>query len=214
MRQWRRWPVLLAVLAALAAVWWAAPAAEASVGVGVQAAPVRLSGAARAGQSYQLPALAVINTGSQPEAITVRVQRIMPGPGRAVPATWVHIPGQGVRVPPHAEASIPLGLSVPRSAKPGDYLTELVAYGSAAVRAGAAHLGAAAATKLEFRVTTAPAGLYWFVPGWAGWAALWLFLLALLAVAGTAAWRAGLRLRLVRSTAGRRPADPPWSRHA
>ena len=213
MRQQRRWPVLLAVLAALVAVWWAAPPAQASVGVGVQAAPVRLSGAARAGQSYQLPALAVINTGSQPEAITVRVQRIMPGPGRAVPATWVHITGQGVRVPPHAEASIPLGLSVPRSAKPGDYLTELVAYGSAAVRAGAAHLGAAAATKLEFRVTAGPAGLLGFVPGWAGWAGGWLFLLALLAVAGTAARRSGLRLRLVRSTAGGQPADLPWSRH-
>jgi hypothetical protein len=214
MRQWRRWPVLPAVLAALVALWVAAPAARASVGVGVQAAPVRLAGVARAGQSYQLPALAVINTGSQPETITVRVQRIMPGPGRAVPAAWVHITGQGVRVAPHAEASIPLGLSVPGGAKPGAYLTELVAYGSAAVRAGAANLGAAAATKLEFRVAADPAGLFWFVPGRAGWAALWLFLLALLALAGTAAWRSGLRLRLVRSTAGRRPRDPPWSRHA
>jgi hypothetical protein len=221
-RQRRRWPVLTAVLLALAVVWWAAPVAQASVGVGVQAAPVRLAGAAQAGQSYQLPALAVINTGSQPEVITVRVERILPGPGRAVPPGWVHVTGQGVQVAPHAEASIPLGLSVPGGAKPGAYLTELVAYGSAVVRAGAANLGAAAATKLEFRVSADPKGLFWFVPGWAGWTLLWLFLLALLVLAVTIAWRSGLRLRLVRTAAsrrritatGRRPADPPWRRHA
>lgn len=214
MRQHRRWPVLTAVLLALAAVMWSAPPAQASVGVGVQAAPVRLAGTARAGQSYQLPALAVINTGSQPEAITIRVQRILAGPGRAVPPTWVHVTEQGVRVAPHAEASIPLGLSVPGGAKPGAYLTELVAYGSASIRAGAAHLGAAAATKLEFRVTADPRGLFWFIPGWAGWTLLWLFLLALLTAAVAIGWKRGLRLRLVRTAAGRRPADPPWSRHA
>lgn len=214
MRPRRLWPALPTVLLALAALWWGAPAAQASVGVGVQAAPVRLAGAAQAGQSYQLPALAVINTGSQPEAITVRVERILPGPGRAVPPGWVHVTGQGTQVAPHAEASIPLGLSVPGGAKPGAYLTELVAYGSAAIRAGSANLGAAAATKLEFRVTAAPAGLFWFVPGWAGWTALWLFLLAVLAAVAVIAWRSGLRLRLVRTPAGRRPAEPPWSRHA
>src|SRR5580693_6237285 len=106
MRQRRRWRPS-AVLLALAAVWCSAPAAQASVGVGVQAAPVRLAGAAHAGQSYQLPALSVINTGSQAESITVRVERILPGPGRAVPPAWVHVPDQGVRLPPHAEASIP-----------------------------------------------------------------------------------------------------------
>ncbi len=214
MRQRRRWPVPSAVLLALAAIWCSAPAAQASVGVGVQAAPVRLAGVAQAGQSYQLSALAVINTGSQPEAITVRVERILPGPGRPVPPAWVHVPGQGVRVAPHAEASIPLGLSVPGGAKPGAYLTELVAYGSAAVRAGAANLEAAAATKLEFRVTADPGGVFWFIPGWAGWALLWLFLFALLAAAGMVAWKAGLRLRVVRTAAGRRPAEPPWRRHA
>jgi hypothetical protein len=228
--QRRRWPVLSAVLLALAVVWWAAPAAQASVGVGVQAAPVRLAGVAQAGQSYQLPAVAVINTGSQPEVITVRVERILPGPGRAVPPAWVHVTGQGVQVAPHAEASIPLGLSVPGGAKPGAYLTELVAYGSAVVQAGEANLGAAAATKLEFRVTADPRGFFWFVPGWAGWTLFWLFVLALLAVTVTIAWRSGLRLRLVRTAAGGRPtiaagrppttatgrppADPPWSRHA
>jgi hypothetical protein len=214
MRQRRRWQVPSVVLLALATVWYWAPAAQASVGVGVQAAPVRLAGTAQAGQSYQLPALSVLNTGSQTEAITVRVERILPGPGRAVPPAWVHVADQGVRVAPHAEASIGLGLSVPGGAKPGAYLTELVAYGSAAVRAGSANLGAAAATKLEFRVSADPGGLFWFLPGWAGWALLWLFLAALLAAAVTVAWKSGLRLRVVRHPAGRRPADPPWSRHA
>jgi hypothetical protein len=214
MGQRRRWPVLTVALLALATVWWAAPAAQASVGVGVQAAPVRLAGAAQAGHTYQLPALAVINTGSQPETITVRVERILPGPGRTVPPAWVQVASHGVQVAPHAEARIPIGLSVPGGAKPGAYLTELVAYGSAAVRAGAANLGAAAATKLEFRVTADPKGLFWFIPGWAGWVLLGLFLIALLVVAAAIAWRSGLRLRLVRTAAGGRPADPPWSRHA
>ncbi|HEY6278835.1 MAG TPA: hypothetical protein VIX86_21185 [Streptosporangiaceae bacterium] len=210
----RRWQVPSAVLLALAGVWLAAPAAQASVGVGIQAAPVRLAGVAHAGQSYQLPAVSVINTGSQPESITVRVQRILTGPGRAVPPAWVQIPGQGVRLAPHAEASIPLSLSVPGGAKPGGYVTELVAYGSASVQAGGASLGAAAATKLEFRVVADPGGLFWFIPGWVSWAALWLFLLALLAAAVTVAWKSGLRLRVTHDTPDRRATDPRWSRHA
>src|SRR5215471_19019994 len=64
-------------------------AAQASVGVGIQSGPVRLSGVAHPGQSVALPSVAVVNAGTRPESIRVVVQRDPRGGGRPVPASWV-----------------------------------------------------------------------------------------------------------------------------
>ena len=86
----RRWlAVPLAVPVAFAVFSLFLPAAQASVGVGVQATPVRLGNVAHAGGSYALPPVYVINTGSQPEKISVRVERLSKGTGRVVPPSWV-----------------------------------------------------------------------------------------------------------------------------
>src|SRR5215469_11088084 len=64
----------------------AAPAAAyASVGVGVQAGPVQLVGAAHPGGTYTLPPVYVVNTGTDPESLAIRIERISPGTGRTVP---------------------------------------------------------------------------------------------------------------------------------
>src|SRR5713226_4691549 len=136
-----------------AVVFWGFPAAaEASVGVGVQAGPVRLAGAAHPGGSYQLPPVYVVDTGTEPESVRVRVQRLSPGPGRAVPPSWVHATGPGLQLAAHQGARIPLELVVPAGARPGRYLSDVVVAASAAVSAGRANLGVGAATKLEFTV--------------------------------------------------------------
>jgi hypothetical protein len=58
--------------------------AQASVGVGIQAGPVRLSGVAHPGQSVALPSVSVVNAGTRPESV-----RVMGGtrgaPGGPVP---------------------------------------------------------------------------------------------------------------------------------
>ena len=56
--------------------------ASASIGVGVQANPVSLTGTAHPGASYTLPSLYIVNTGTQAESMSVRVvRRTGAGPG-------------------------------------------------------------------------------------------------------------------------------------
>jgi hypothetical protein len=188
-------PVVSAALVSLAMT------SEASVGVGVQAGPVLLTSAAHPGGSYALPAVYVVNTGTQPEVISIRIDRLSHGSGRAVPPSWVHA-GPSVRLTAHQAARISLQLVVPADARTGAYLSDVVAAGSGAISAGNANLGVAAATKLEFRVAPGPAGagLWPAVPGWLAWA-LGGLLLAALAVA--ALRRAGIRIRIERTAAER-----------
>jgi hypothetical protein len=197
----RRWlAVPLAVPAAFAVFSLFLPAAQASVGVGVQAAPVRLGNVAHAGGSYALPPVYVINTGTQPEKISVRVERLSKGTGRAVPPSWIQATGSGVQLSPRQSARLPLELVVPGGAKPGRYLSDVVVGGSAVISAGRANLGVAAATRLEFSVAPgSPPGFFPFGPSWMWWAAIGLLVLAL---AITGARRSGVRIRIERTPSG------------
>ena len=155
-------------------------AAQASVGVGIQAGAVRLSGVAHPGQSVALPGVSVVNSGSHPESIRLSVQRISKGPGRAVPASWIQFGAPVVQLGPKHAMRVSLELVVPAGAKPGAYLSDIVATGSVAeASTGRASLGAAAATLLEFRVAPSAApGFWWSVFTQALWALLILIALA------------------------------------
>ena len=202
----RRWlAVPLAVPVAVAAFSVFGPAAQASVGVGVQASPVRLGNVARAGGSYALPAVYVLDTGTEPEAISVGVEQ-MPGvAGRRVPHSWVKDNAPGLRLSPRQSARVPLQLAVPAGARPGQYRGAIVVTGSAVVSAGRANLGVAAATVLEFSVAPgAPPGLWPFPPSWMWWILGGLMVLGLLLAAG---YRSGLRVQIERTAAlARAPA--------
>lgn len=205
----RRWLALpLAVLGAFAVSSIFDPAAQASIGIGVQATPVSLGNVANAGGSYELPPLYVLDTATQAEEITVRVVRLSNGTGRAVPPSWVRATGPGVQLAPRQSARIPLQLVVPNGAKAGRYLSDIVVTGSAVISAGRANFGVAAATKLEFSVAPgSPPGWWPFGPSWMWWTAIGLLVLAL---AVTGARRSGVRIRIertatsiARATAGR-----------
>ena len=165
----RRWlAVPLAVPVAFAAFSGFLPAAQASVGVGVQAAPVRLGSVARAGGSYALPPVYVVDTGTQAESISVKVERLHAEAGRDVPSAWVRDTGPGLRLSPHQSARVPLELVVPGGARPGRYLSDIIVNGSAVTSVGKANLGVAAATALEFSVAPgAPPAP--FLPTWTWW---------------------------------------------
>ncbi len=194
----RRWLALsLAVPIAFAALSVFLPAAQASVGVGVQAAPVRLGNVARPGGSYALAPVYVLDTGTQPESVSVRVERLANGTGRGVPQAWVRDTAGGLRLSPEQSAQIPLELDVPDGARPGRYLSDIVVTGSSVLSVGRANLGAAAATALEFSVAPGAPPVP-FLPTWTWWLLGSLVALGL-AVAGL--HRSGLRVRIERPTA-------------
>jgi hypothetical protein len=174
-------------------------AAQASIGVGIQAGPVRLAGAAHPGGSYALPAVYVVNTGTQDESLSIRIERLSSGPARSVPAAWIR-PGAAVQLSHNASARIPLQLVVPGTAKPGQYLTDVVVKGSAGLSGGSANLAVAAATKLEFEVAPGVVSGSWFaVPSW-----LWpgIGVVLLIAAAAGVARKLGLRVQIDRVSAG------------
>jgi len=189
-------------------------AAQASIGVGIQAGAVRLSGAAHPGESVALPGVAVVNSGTHPESIRLSVQRLSKGPGRVVPASWIHFGSPFVQLAPKHAARVPVELVVPAGAKPGAYLSDVVATGSSAEQASVGHasLGAAAATLLVFRVTPGA------VPGF--WSSvftqtLWaLLILIVLAAAVLVVRRTGIRVRVERKAVGYGTADDVGGWHA
>ncbi len=197
----------LPIAALLVAVW---PAATyASVGVGVQTGPVRLSGVAHAGGRYALPPVFVVNTGTQPESVAIAIERISPGTGRTVPPAWISASSAPVRLAHEQSARIPLSLTVPANARPGRYFSDVVAKGTAPLATGGANLGVAAATSLEFTVVPGVVASGWAnVPGW-----LLPYVAAVIvaAAAMVVVRRTGIRIRVergpVRAGAGGRRDD-------
>jgi hypothetical protein len=200
-------PVVLA--GALVAV---PQAAQASVGVGIQAGPVRLPGVAHPGERVALPPVSVVNAGTKRESIRLGVQRSAQGGGRPVPPSWIHPGVPFVRLAPRRATRISLELVVPADAKPGAYLSDLVATASGRLSVGHANLGAAAATLLEFRVAPDPAPGFWssvFTQ------TLWALLIVILLAAGVLVVRkSGVRVRVEREAVGYGAADDYGGSHA
>jgi hypothetical protein len=179
----------------------AAPvAAFASVGVGVQAGPVRLAGAAHPGGTYALPPVYVVNTGTEAESVAIRIERISRGSGRTVPPAWIRVTALSSPLGHGQSARVPLDLVVPVHARPGQYFSDVVVSGSAALTVGGANLGVAAATDLEFRVAPGAVAQPWFsVPGWVLAAMAGIVVLAAAVVLAS---RSGIRIRIERQPAG------------
>ena len=194
-----RWlPAGVVLVAGL--VTWPGLAASASIGVGVQANPVSLGNMAHPGATYTLPSLYIVNTGTQAESMTIRVERLSAETGRAIPESWIRVTALGGQLPPRQSARIPLELVTPADARPGSYQSDIVVTGSAAPVTAGIHLGAAAATRLKFTITPGPPGGSWLsVPAWTWWVIGGLVLL----VAGILGWRrSGFRIRVERKTVG------------
>src|SRR5260370_35445795 len=122
-----RWlPAGVATAIGLAAWLGLSRTARASLGVGVQASPVSLNGAAHPGGSYPLPSLYVVNTGTQAESMPVRVERLSAGPGRAIPESWIRVDNLGGQLPPNQSPRISLALVPPADATPGAYPRDIV----------------------------------------------------------------------------------------
>lgn len=178
----------------LAGVGVAAPAAEASIGVGVQANPVKLAGVAHPGGSYNLPSLFVVNTGTQPESVSVQVKRLAGDTGQPFPASWIQVGAIAGTLQPRQQALVALRLVPPAGAKPGGYRDDLVVTGTAGVTSGGVRFGAGATTPLEFSITPGPAPGGWLgLPIWKWWLILVLVVVAAVTIVVR---RTGLRVRI------------------
>lgn len=189
-------------------------AAQASIGVGIQAGAVRLSGVAHPGESVALPGVSVVNSGTHPESIRLSVQRLSKGSSRAVPASWIQFGSPVVQLAPKHAVRVPVELVVPAGVKPGAYMSDIVATGSNAEQASAGHasLGAAAATLLVFRVAPGTAPGFWSsVFTQTLWA---LLILIALAAVVLVVRRSGIRVRVERKAAGYGTADEIGGWHA
>jgi hypothetical protein len=164
---------------------------------------------AHRGQRYALP-LDVVNTGTEAEAVSVRVERLTRGPGRTVPPSWIQFAGPAMQLAPGKAARVSLELVVPGGATPGEYLSDIVVSGAAAGQPGMGNLGVAAATKLEFSVSSAPAQGAPSFAVWMWWAITGLLLLTL-AVFGVR--RSGLRIRVERGSGHRDAVDHQGEPH-
>jgi len=209
LRLWAIGAGLLAVLAVPAT-------AQASVGVGIQAGPVRLAGAAHAGGSYALPAVLVVNTGTIPESVSLSVDRVSAGSGRTVPPSWVHADG-AVTLDPKQSASVPLQLVVPATARPGRYFSDVLVKAGAPNSASGASFDAGAATELAFTVAPGPVPSPWFsVPIWV---LPGIGVVLLIAAAAGLMRRFGVRVRIERewasaSSLAMRVIGAPWLHQA
>ncbi len=176
-----------------------ASAAQASIGVGVQADPVRLAAPAHPGASYTLPSLYVVNTGTEAESVTVTVKHLSQGPGQTIPASWVHATVPSGQLQPKQQVLIPLELNTPGDAKPGTYHSDVVVTGTdgSAGQGQAVQFGAAASTDLEFTITPGPAASSWL--GLAPWKWWMIAVLAIVGAVTFAVRRSGLRVRIERS---------------
>lgn len=194
LRLWAIGASLLAVLAVPAT-------AQASVGVGIQAGPVRLDGSAHPGGRYALPDVLVVNTGTSPESVSLSVDRVSAGSGRTVPPSWVQASG-ALTLDVKQSARVPLQLVVPPTARPGRYFSDVLVKAGPPGSAGGATFDAGAATELAFTVAPGPVSSPWFrVPTWV-FPGIGVVLL-IGAVAGLVR-RLGVRVRIEREPAGAR----------
>lgn len=126
--------------------------ASADLGVGVGASPITLGEPVLAGESYAMPPLYVLNTGTEPARYTISVERISEGEGQPVPPEWIVLGDNRFVLEPRQSAFVPVTLTVPESAPAGSYLTNLVAAAGRPSLGGGTGLGAAAAARLTFTV--------------------------------------------------------------
>jgi hypothetical protein len=118
----------------------------------------------------------------------------------------VRVPGAAVRLSHNQAARIPLQLVVPATARPGQYLSDVVVRGSAGLPDGGANLDVAAATKLEFSIAPGVVPAAWFsLPGWVLTAAV---VMIAIAIAAVLVRRSGVRIRIERPVSGLGQASP------
>ncbi len=167
--------------------------AGATLGAGVGASPLVVATPVHPGGTYPvIPDLLVVNTGTDAAHYVLKVERLSKGTAATVPAGWISFAANDFALAPKAQRSVVVRVSVPGSAEPGRYTSDVVATGVIPHGKGQAAAGAAAATTLSFTVTGSTAGPFpWTVV---------VVIVGILVVVGLVVLirRSGVRLRVER----------------
>jgi hypothetical protein len=162
MRHWLRACGLAAILSA-----GAGASASADVGAGIGADPIMLPQPLLPGHGYSMPAVYVVNTGTEPSRYGLIVQRLRQSDDTSVPPEWVQFARNDFTLAPQESTRVEVKVTVPADAKAGGYASNVVVgtIPPGAVAGGTA-LGARAATDLKFQVSKPAPLIPWPWPWW------------------------------------------------
>jgi hypothetical protein len=146
----RRTLAALFLLAALAAIAAGPTPAAADPGVGVSVSDIRVDQPLAPGGRYRLPAVAVINTGSQASFYELAISHPADRARLRPSESWFRFQPDLFALAPGDSRSVSVSLLLPPGAPPGDYFAYLVA--RPVSRAEGVTIGIAAATRLEFTI--------------------------------------------------------------
>jgi hypothetical protein len=141
---------LLSILVLALASTLMGSVAEADPGVGVNLGRIEINDRLAPGGSYNLPALGVLNTGSDPGDYEVVITYLGDQAQKRPPAGWFSLQPQRFYLEAKQAESVNIRLTLPTGADPGDYFAYIEAHPineSQGVR-----ISIAAATKLSFTV--------------------------------------------------------------
>jgi hypothetical protein len=168
------------------------------IGVGIQAQPLNLATTALPGHSYRFPTVYVINNGKRGIVAGFNVEPLDKGADHILPASWISFPTTKILLQPGASTHVPVSLRIPQGAAIGTYLSDVVvhAVSSGASSGFATQVSAAAATKIEFTISTKAAHSAGGVPTWVPPVAIALAVLLLLLLL----WRSGIRITMKKAS--------------
>lgn len=133
----------------------------ARIGVGVGNGKFILNEPLKAGKTYQLPPLSVINTGDEPASYEVEVTYHVDQKEMWPPREWFHFEPKIFDLEPGRARTVEIRVDLPIKAVPGDYFAFLEGHPidkSVQTASGSARIGVAAAAKLYFSV--APSNVF------------------------------------------------------
>lgn len=129
------------------------------LGVGVGTGTIRVSEELKAGQSYNIPPIVVINTGEIPSDYSVGVQWREYQPEFKPEESWFDFSPNEFFLEPGESQLVEISLDLPiRGVEPGEYFAFLQGFPVVEYAPGQAGVGIAAASKLYF--TIAPANIF------------------------------------------------------
>ena len=143
------------LLALVLSVCLVAPVGAATIGVGVGTGKIRPDSPLLPGLTYNMPAVAVFNSGDTEGDYEMTVQFNETQPERKPPAEWITFSPQQFKLKPGGSQEVKVTVQPTSSAEPGIYFAYLEARPAKADTSTATSIKIAAATKFTFEVPPA-----------------------------------------------------------
>ncbi len=162
--------------------------AEARVGVGIGTGKIILDEPLRPGGQYDLPVVAILNTGDEIADYGMKIQYHMDQPEIRPDREWFSFSPASFRLETRDSRIVLVTISLPVRTPPGDYFAYIEARPEQKSIIGGASVGVAAATKLYFTVEPANAfqGAYWYLASIMNAYAPWPMVVSIVVVAAIA----------------------------